>query len=296
MNHDHELEDHDRGLALDIARLLNRRRLLSLAAAGAGAAVLAACGGGDDAATATSAAGTTGTTAGTTGTADTTASSSTASTSSTSTTGASCTEIPEETAGPYPGDGSNGPNALAESGVVRSDIRSSFGSASGVADGVPLTFELAVTDTTAGCAPLAGAAVYAWHCDREGRYSMYSEGAENENYLRGVQETDADGKVTFTSTFPACYAGRWPHIHFEIYASVDEATAAGDPVATSQLAFPEDVCQVVYATDGYSQSVQNLSQVSLESDMVFGDGYTQQMASIDGSVEDGYTATLTVPV
>ena len=46
-------------------------------------------------------------------------------------------EIPEETAGPYPGDGSNGPNVLTESGVVRSDITSSFGSASGVADGRP---------------------------------------------------------------------------------------------------------------------------------------------------------------
>ena len=38
-------------------------------------------------------------------------------------------EIPEETAGPYPGDGSNGPDVLAESGVVRSDITSSFGDA-----------------------------------------------------------------------------------------------------------------------------------------------------------------------
>lgn len=37
-------------------------------------------------------------------------------------------EIPDETAGPYPGDGSNGPNVLAESGIVRSDITSSFGS------------------------------------------------------------------------------------------------------------------------------------------------------------------------
>ena len=43
-------------------------------------------------------------------------------------------EIPEETAGPYPGDGSNGPNVLAESGVVRSDITTSFGDASGVAE------------------------------------------------------------------------------------------------------------------------------------------------------------------
>jgi len=41
--------------------------------------------------------------------------------------GTTCGKIPEETAGPYPGDGSNGPNALTATGVVRSDIRSSFG-------------------------------------------------------------------------------------------------------------------------------------------------------------------------
>lgn len=95
--------------------------------------------------------------------------------------------IPEETAGPYPGDGSNGPNALTESGVVRSDITSSFGSASGAAEGIPVTIELMVQDTADGCSPLAGAAVYIWHCDREGRYSMYSDGATDQNYLRGVQ-------------------------------------------------------------------------------------------------------------
>ena len=33
-------------------------------------------------------------------------------------------EIPTETAGPFPADGTNGPNALTQSGVQRSDIRS----------------------------------------------------------------------------------------------------------------------------------------------------------------------------
>jgi protocatechuate 3,4-dioxygenase beta subunit len=125
---------------------------------------------------------------------------------------------------------------------------------------------------------------------------MYSEGAESENYLRGVQEADADGRVTFTSIFPACYSGRWPHIHFEVYASVEDATGGGEPIATSQLAFPQDVCELVYATDGYVQSVANLAQVSLEADMVFADGAGQQLAVMTGSVEAGYTATLATPV
>ena len=132
-------------------------------------------------------------------------------------------EIPEETAGPYPGDGSNGPNVLAESGVVRSDITSSFGDASGVAEGVPVTVKLKVYDLNGDDAtPLAGAAVYLWHCDREGSYSMYDGDASGENYLRGVQEAADDGTLEFTTIFPACYAGRWPHMHFEVYESLDD--------------------------------------------------------------------------
>jgi protocatechuate 3,4-dioxygenase beta subunit len=137
--------------------------------------------------------------------------------------------------GGRPGDGSNGPDVLSESGVVRKDIRSSFGSSSGVADGVPYTISFTVVDIGNGCNPLTGAAVYVWHCDREGRYSMYSQGATDQNYLRGVQPVDASGVATFTSIFPACYAGRWTHVHFEVYPSVDAATRGPHPLAPSQL-------------------------------------------------------------
>lgn len=84
-----------------------------------------------------------------------------------------------------------------------------------MAAGVPTTIKLRVADADSDKA-LAGAAVCLWHCDQEGRYSLYSNGVEDENYLRGVQETDSSGTATFTSIFPACYSGRWPHIHFEV--------------------------------------------------------------------------------
>ena len=93
---------------------------------------------------------------------------------STSSAATSAGEIPDETAGPFPGDGSNGPNVLTESGIVRDDIRSSFGAASGRAEGVPMTLELTLTDLAGGGKPFAGAAVYVWHCTREGEYSLYS--------------------------------------------------------------------------------------------------------------------------
>jgi protocatechuate 3,4-dioxygenase beta subunit len=282
MAHDHdvaEVEEHDRGLSHDLPTLLSRRRALALLGGAGLAAALAGCGigGGDDGGSAGTGA----------------APGAAASDGSTSSSGSG---IPEETAGPYPGDGSNGVNVLTESGIVRSDITRSFGSASGVAEGVPLTVTLKVLDTAGDAAPRQGAAVYLWHCDREGRYSLYADDIRNENYLRGVQETAADGTVTFTSIFPAAYSGRWPHIHFEIYPSLDAATTASGKLRTSQLAFPEAPCREVYATDGYTQSLQNLSQTSLDTDMVFSDGYSLQLAKVAGDVSNGYTAALNVPV
>jgi protocatechuate 3,4-dioxygenase beta subunit len=207
-------------------------------------------------------------------------------------------EIPEETAGPYPGDGSNGPDALAQSGVVRKDITRSFGTASGVAAGVPLTIRLRVLDVNGDAsAPLEGAAVYLWHCDRDGQYSMYSQAIADENYLRGVQVAGADGSLEFTSIFPAAYSGRWPHVHFEVYPTLEDATNASNRLRTSQLALPEDVCLDVYENaEGYEQSVSNVQQTSLDSDMVFSDGYSLQLAKVTGSVAEGYVATLNIPV
>jgi protocatechuate 3,4-dioxygenase beta subunit len=154
--------------------------------------------------------------------------SSSAATSTTSTTTATavatCAKIPQETAGPYPGDGSNGPNILTTNGVVRSDIRSGIGTASGTANGVPLTVNLTIVDATT-CKPRTGTAVYIWHCDINGGYSMYSQGVSSQNYLRGVQQVDANGNVDFVTIFPACYSGRWPHIHFEIFPSLAAATS-----------------------------------------------------------------------
>jgi protocatechuate 3,4-dioxygenase beta subunit len=183
------------------------------------------------------------------------------------------TAAPAETAGPYPGDGSNGPNVPIESGIVRDDIRSSFGSLSGWTEGVPMTIDLTLLDTTKNCAVGAGMAVYVWHCDRAGDYSLYSQAAVDKNYLRGVQVADQDDRVSFTSIFPACYSGRWPHIHFEVFDTLESAVAGENARLTSQIALPEDACKAVFAHDnGYAASVGNMSNVTLNSDNVFGFG------------------------
>jgi len=279
--HDEVGEDHDRGLLFDLGTM-NRRRALGLLGGVGALAALAACG----------------TSTGSTSTGSSSSSSGSTSSGSSSSTSAdgTLTEVPDETAGPYPGDGSNGANVLDDSGIVRSDIRSSFGSSTTTAQGVPLTIKLTVRDTSTGSAK-SGAAVYLWHCDRDGQYSMYSRNVTNENYLRGVQETDSTGTVTFTSIYPACYDGRWPHIHFEVYSGVADATSSGPIVKTSQIALPQEACAAVYATDGYSASVANLAKVSLQRDNVFGnDAGIHQIATMSGDVSSGYTAALTIGV
>jgi protocatechuate 3,4-dioxygenase beta subunit len=277
------VEDHDRGLAFDIATLMSRRRALGVLA-GIGMVALAGCGASS------------GDSSGAAATTATTGASASTSTSSAASSGGSCTTVPEETAGPFPGDGSNGPNVLTESGIVRRDIRTSFGSRTGTAEGVLLTLTLTVLDNAKGCVPLKDGAVYVWHCDRDGNYSMYSQDAADQNFLRGVQQTDAQGRVTFTTIYPGAYSGRWPHIHFEVYPSLAEATRAGTKNVTSQLALPKDACDLVYASAGYEQSVTNLAQTSLDRDMVFSDGYSTQLATVSGSVARGMVATLDVPV
>jgi protocatechuate 3,4-dioxygenase beta subunit len=274
----HAEPHHDHGLAHDLGALSRRRALRWIGAAGAGALPLISCGGGGDAVA------TTGTTTGT-------------STTTTATTSASsCAVIPTETNGPYPADGTGSLNALLLSGIVRSDIRSSFAGATAVAAGVPLTTTLNLVNANAGCASLAGYAVYIWHCDRAGRYSLYSSGVTGENYLRGVQVADAAGQVTFTTIFPACYAGRWPHIHVEIYPSLALATNVSHVAKTTQIAMTAAPCYEVFASDGYSASVANFNQVSLASDNVFSDGATLETPTITGSVAAGYALALTIGI
>jgi protocatechuate 3,4-dioxygenase beta subunit len=205
-----------------------------------------------------------------------------------------CGVIPDETGGPYPADGSNGVNVLNQMGIVRSDIRSSFGAMTGVAQGVPLVLNLKVADAKNNCSPLSKRAVYLWHATRDGRYSLYTD--PSESYLRGLQEADDNGVVRFQSIFPGCYDGRIPHIHFEVFPSLAAATSASGRVKTSQFALPSDACSLVYKTAGYEQSVANFAKVSLSKDMVFSDGFTLQMPTVSGSPTAGFEAWLTLGV
>lgn len=127
---------------------------------------------------------------------------------------------------------------------------------------------------------------------------MYSQGVTGENFLRGVQVSDASGLVTFNTIWPGCYSGRWPHIHFEIYASLAAAVNGHNAIATSQLALPASINSTVYSQSAlYPGSANNLAAISLHSDNVFGDDDgVHQIATVSGDNANGYVASLEVGV
>lgn len=292
----HDIDDHDRGLAHDlqiISALASRRRALRWFAGAGGMALLGGCDSGG------STSSTTGSVSTPTPTPTATA---TATPTPTPTSTGSCVADPRETNGPYPADGTNtssGPtsNVLTATGVVRSDIRSSFVGSTTTVPGVPVTLTLTIVNVNASCAALAGYAIYIWHCDAQGRYSLYTVSAES--WLRGVGVTDANGQVTFTTIFPGCYTGRWPHIHFEVFSSLSGATGGNFARLIGQIALPADVCRTVYnGSSTYSSSISPFAGVSLSSDNVFGDNSAAQLAqqtpTMSGSVANGYTASAVI--
>ena len=261
MHHDHQ-DDHDLGFAHDLPKMLGRRRLLALMS-GVGVVAL----------------------------------------SGLPASALECIALPWETAGPYPADGSNRRegqvvNALTEQGVIRQDLRPSFGTLTPVADGVQLDLELTLLDAN-GCTPLPGHAIYIWHCDTTGLYSLYD--TPEANYLRGVGVSDAGGKVKFTTIFPGCYDGRWPHIHFEVFETVEKAVSGEASLLTAQIALPKAESAAVYAADArYSNGTANLGRISLDRDMVFRDNTEDQIAqqtlALTGDVSTGYAGTVTIPI
>lgn len=219
--------------------------------------------------------------------------------------GSQCVKDPQETNGPYPADGTNSKNGqtvnvLTDSGVIRSDIRSSFGTMKGVANGAELTLSATLVDVGNGCAPLANHIVYVWHCDAEGHYSLYD--ITDQNYLRGVAVTDANGVVTFTTIVPGTYMGRYPHIHFEIFENAAAAINGRQSLLISQFAVPADVLKPLYDADTrYKSSIKPLANsADIATDNVFGDNTSEQIKAqtltMTGDAKSGYKANATIGI
>lgn len=212
--------------------------------------------------------------------APTTTGTSTSTGSTNGTSGGSCTVTPSETEGPFP---TKNPAAW-----VRKDIRSDR-------TGIMMTANITIVNKNTNCGALAGALVDIWHCDADGNYSEYGgSGMQSTNYtsvdfLRGRQTTDASGLSAFTTIFPGWYGGRAPHIHVHIY------NASGKSLLVTQIAFPKDICDTVYttATSFYKKGKQDTTN---ETDNVFSDGFTTELATVSGSVASGYALSHTIVV
>lgn len=264
---------HDQGLPFDLAVLVKRRQALRVLSSAGAAALLTACGDAPSIAQ--------------------------------SPDGATCVAHPYETAGPFPADGSNTAhgtlaNVLDNSGIVRGDIRSDIAQGPETnAPGTRLDLTLMLADVNQACAPLAGYALYLWHCDADGRYSIYQ--TQTHDYLRGVGVADEDGIVKFTTIYPGCYRGRSPHFHFEVYPSLEKSTDYKNRILTSQLALPDAVCQQVYdASRVYETSRDNFTVSSLARDFLFSDNseveLEAQTVSLDGDPKTGYRGRVTIGV
>jgi protocatechuate 3,4-dioxygenase beta subunit len=283
MSHQSDHDDaHDLGLGYDLGVLRDRRHVLKLVGVAGAGAFLAGCdrlpfiGGAE------------------------------AEVTGTGNDGSVCVAHPAETAGPFPADGSNRAhgtlaNVLAESGIVRTDMRPNIGAGGGrTAAGIKLDLTLRLVDVRQSCKPLAGHAIYLWHCDAEGRYSIYD--LPEATYLRAVGVTDGRGAVTFATIVPGCYLGRAPHMHFEVYPSLAKATDYRTRILTSQLAVPGAVCKAAYAgAEAYKSSLANFARTPpTERDGIFADNTPAQLAAqtlkVRGSPADGYQATVVVGV
>lgn len=183
-----------------------------------------------------------------------------------------CVLIPSETAGPYPLNLSSGTT------YFRQDIREN-----------QLGVQLDVTMKISGignCGVMQNARVDLWHCNKDGYYSGYTtngqQGQQNNataRWLRGIQLTDNDGLVHFTTIFPGWYSGRVSHIHFQVYLSSLLSV-------TSQFTFPVAEKNVIYTTHPL-YSAYGADPASLNNDMVFSDGYANQMATLTPNASTG---------
>ena len=187
-----------------------------------------------------------------------------------------CAPSPSETDGPFP--------IKTPADWVRENII-------GDRTGVPLVINFTIQNTNNDCAPLPDVLVDIWHCDSKGNYSEYDGQIEGdfttEHFLRGRQTTDGNGNASFISIYPGWYPGRAPHLHVEV------KNISGASLLITQVAFPEDISNTVYAAEGYNGNFDT----SNSSDGEFSNSLARNMAdSVAGNTTDGYVLTKVIKV
>jgi protocatechuate 3,4-dioxygenase beta subunit len=164
--------------------------------------------------------------------------------------------------------------------------------------GVPLDLTIRVIDPER-CVPVANAAVDIWQCNAYGVYSdESSESTVGQEYLRGIQFTDAAGNAELRTIYPGHYQGRATHIHVKVHIGgtrTKKMYRGGHVCHTGQLLFDEAVTDQVYALSPYDQST--VRRVPNSQDRVYSqEGGKRSMPKLGGSIESGLTAKIALGV
>jgi protocatechuate 3,4-dioxygenase beta subunit len=124
--------------------------------------------------------------------------------------------------------------------------------------------------------------------------------------LRGVQVTDDNGQVNFTSIVPGWYSPRVTHIHVKVHSDGDIGTTYqnGTTIHTTQLLFPDDVCQAYSVLEPYAQ--HQLALTPLVQDQVYNEALSANedatsmvptLTQINpDSISDGYNLTIALGI
>ncbi|HEY2743610.1 MAG TPA: hypothetical protein VGL86_03265 [Polyangia bacterium] len=200
---------------------------------------------------------------------------------------AACAVSPEGEIGPYFADDS-------DPRFNRGNILANLDGSS-VQTGIPLTLTITIVDAQKGCVPYANAQVDIWHCNSAGVYSDQAvENTTTEQWLRGYQLTDANGRVTFVTVIPGWYAGRTTHIHLRVRSSYSDASSTSDGTNTTQLFFDQTVIDSL-ATGVAPYDAEGKNPTTNASDRVYADQVRgANQLTLSGDNVGGYSAAITI--
>lgn len=167
----------------------------------------------------------------------------------------SCILTPEVTQGPY----------WVQGELLREDITED-------GEGVPLTLDIQIIDVNT-CEPVPQAFLEIWHCNSTGVYSgVVANGNGNSEdttnldntFLRGIQQSDEDGVVTFQTLFPGHYTGRATHIHVmtsqDATVNANETLSGGSVTHVGQMFFDQDLISQVETVEPYASNTQDITK------------------------------------
>lgn len=190
-----------------------------------------------------------------------------------------CWLTPQETEGPY----------YFIANLFRQDIRTDSDTGQ-LHTGLLLNMTFTVIDIN--CSPIPNVLVDIWHCDKDGLYSGYVQPGGNttgQDFMRGIQVTDALGQCMFLSSYPGWYQGRATHIHFKVRLT-------STTYITSQFCFPDSTNNAVYATPLYSG--RGMNPTTNATDSIFHNAnpeYLVMDAAYNGTT-GGYDGAYTIGV